>query len=170
MTPLPALIDPAAQLVAWRLDAAQYAPGWNSGVGAERVGGRWNPKGFKAVYCSLDPSTCIIEAAVHRGFDVLDTQPHVLTSFVVTAPDSARIVQPDELPNPAWLHGGTPSAGQQKFGANLLGKHGFVVFPSAVSKQSWNLVFEPGMAHLKYRLRSQQRLVLDTRLSPVPAR
>jgi RES domain-containing protein len=166
MTPLPGLLASTAGVVAWRLDAARYAASWDSGIGAEKVGGRWNPKGFKAVYCSFDPSTCIIESAVHRGFEVLDVQSHVLTSFNVTEPTAVRVVQPDEIPNPAWRHGGPPSAGQQTFGADLLSRHAFVAFPSAVSKLSWNLAFEPSIANGKYVLRSQDRLVLDTRLNP----
>ncbi|MEO5733976.1 MAG: hypothetical protein ABIN96_14905 [Rubrivivax sp.] len=45
-------------------------------------------------------------------------------------------------------------------------RHAFVVFPSAESKPSWNLVFNPLLARGAYRLRSQQRLSIDTRLQP----
>lgn len=166
MTPLPAALDARAVLVGWRVDSERFAASWDSGVGAERTGGRWNPKGFKAVYCSVDPSTCLIEVAVHRGFKVLDLQPHVLTSFEVTDRIGMRVVMPDEIPNPAWLHGGIPSANQQLWGADLLAQHGFVLFPSAVSHHSWNLVFEPQRASGRYRQRSQGRLSIDTRLNP----
>ncbi|MBC7990490.1 MAG: RES domain-containing protein, partial [Luteimonas sp.] len=84
MTPLPAKLDAGAPLVAWRIDARRHATSWDSGIGAEALGGRWNPKGVKAVYCSVDPSTCLVETAVHRGFKVLDSQPHVLTSLEIT--------------------------------------------------------------------------------------
>jgi len=136
-----------------------------SGIGAELFGGRWNPKGQRTVYCSLDPATCIVEAAVHRGFAVLDTQPHVLSCLQLDATGVA-VLAPDALPNPAWLHGGVPSAGQQQFGAGLLAAHGIVVLPSAVSKLSWNLVFAPGVAAGRWQLLHQQPLVLDTRLNP----
>ena len=152
-------------LLAWRIDTRAHADTWDSGIGAELFGGRWNPKGQRAVYCSLDPATCIVEAAVHRGFAVLDTQPHVLTCLQLDA-DGVVVVQPGSLPNPAWLHGGVPSAGQQQFGAGLLAAHGMVVLPSAVSKLSWNLVFAPGAAAGRWRLLHQQPLVLDTRLNP----
>lgn len=172
MTPLPAaLAGPGAvPLWAWRIDAEAFATTWDSGLGAERFGGRWNPKGLRAVYCSLDPATCLVEAAVHRGFDVLDTRPHRLSCLHITPLSAAdagvRVVLPDELPNPAWLHGGTPSAGQQRFGAELLAAHGVVVLPSAVSKCSWNLVFSPEVAAGRIRLLHQQRLVIDARLNP----
>ncbi len=167
MTPLPAALDATAVLVAWRIDAERYASSWDSGLGAEALGGRWNPKGVKAVYCSIDPATCLVETAVHRGFKVLDTQPHVLTSLEIPDSTHVRVVMPDEIPNPAWLWGGTPSIHQQAWGAGLIQSHSFVLFPSAVSKRSWNLVFEPGAAHSAYRLRSQERLSVDTRLNPV---
>ncbi len=168
MTPLPGPLAPGALLVAWRLDAQRCASTWDSGVGAERAGGRWNPKGVKVVYCSLDPATTILEAAVHRGFEVLDTRPHVLTGLTVSDPSDVVVVVPDdiEVHNPAWLHGGSPSAGQQAFGAALLDRHPFVAVPSVVSRFSWNLLFRPDKAAGKYELRSQDRLVIDTRLNP----
>ncbi len=155
-------------MLAWRIDAQAYATNWDSGLGAELFGGRWNPKGLRAVYCSLDPSTCIVEAAVHRGFAVLDTQPHVLSCLQLDTA-GVRVVAPEALPNPAWLHGGVPSAGQQQWGAELLAAHGALVLPSAVSRLSWNLVFAPTLAAGRWQLVHQQRLVLDTRLNPPPA-
>jgi len=180
MAQLPAALLGAAAagapLLAWRIDADAFAATWDSGIGAELYGGRWNPKGQRAVYCSLDPATCIVEAAVHRGFEVLDSQPHVLsclqiaplaaTGATAAADPGVRVVPAAELPNPAWLHGGTPSAGQQAFGGALLAAHGVLVLPSAVSKGSWNLVFSPQAAAGRWRLQHQQRLVVDTRLHP----
>lgn len=153
---------------AWRIDALVHAATWDSGIGAELYGGRWNPRGLRAVYCSLDPAACIVEAAVHRGLAVLDTQPHVLSCLEIDVAQVA-VLQPADLPNAAWLHGGVPSAGQQRFGAALLAAHGVLVLPSAVSKRSWNLVFSPPMAAGRWRLLHQQPLVLDTRLNPPPA-
>ena len=170
MTPLPGALEPNAPLVAWRIDHSKFASSWHSGIGAERFGGRWNPKGFKAVYCSIDPSTCLVETAVHRGFAVLDSEPHVLTSLSISALEDVRVIRSDEVPNPAWLHGGTPSDGQQSWGAKLLAEHAFLVLPSAASKMSWNLVFEPSKAQGRFQIRSQDRLTLDTRLNPRAAR
>jgi RES domain-containing protein len=123
MTPLPAPLDATSPLVAWRIDSEKYTTEWDSGVGAEAFGGRWNPKGAKAVYCSIDPSTCLVESAVHRGFNVLDTRPHVLTSVEIAHVTNIRVVMPQEIPNPAWLSGGIPSWNRQDCGARLLGQH-----------------------------------------------
>lgn len=165
MTPLPAALG-GGELVAWRLDPAPFAATWDSGEGAYRVGGRWNGSGVRAVYCSLDPSTAILEVAVHKGFKALDTVPHALTSLTILEPARVHVVAPEDVPNPNWLRPGIPSAGQQAFGDALLARHAFVVIPSSVSSRSWNLIFVAAAAAGLYRRRSQERFALDTRLHP----
>lgn len=167
MTPLPAVLG-GAGLVAWRLDTAIYAATWDSGEGAFRAGGRWNSKGVRAVYCGLDPSTAILEVAVHKGFRTLDTVPHVLTSFDITDAAAVHVVEPDAIPNPHWLHPGISGAGQAAFGDDVLNRHKFIVIPSTVSTHSWNLVFLAAMAAGAYAVRSQERFALDPRLHPRP--
>lgn len=164
MTPLPAALG-GNELVAWRLDEAVHETTWDSGEGAYRVGGRWNSRGTRAVYCSIDPSTAILEVAVHKGFRALDTVPHVLTAINVD-PNDVFVVQPTDVSNPNWLRPGIPGAGQQVFGDNLLVRRKFVVIPSAVSTESWNLIFVASNAAGSYSVRSQTRFALDTRLHP----
>uniref|UniRef100_UPI003101A90B RES family NAD+ phosphorylase n=1 Tax=Neorhizobium sp. EC2-8 TaxID=3129230 RepID=UPI003101A90B len=165
MTLLPIALG-GTELVAWRLDQSGFAPTWDSGEGAYRVGGRWNSKGVRAVYCSLDPSTAILEVAVHKGFRALDTVPHVLTAAVITDSSSVYVVDPASIPNRNWLRPGIPSAGQQLYGDELLRQHRFVAIPSAVSTQSWNLIFVGSLAAGSYSLKFQEAFALDTRLHP----
>lgn len=165
MTPLPALLG-GRELVAWRLDRDIHAAAWDSGEGAWRVGGRWNSRGIRAVYCSLDPATALVEVAVHKGFDTLDAVPHVLASVEILEPASVHVVEPSTIPNPNWLVPGIPGDAQQKFGDALLARHKFVAIPSAVSRNSWNLLFVMDMARGAYRLKHQERFALDTRLNP----
>jgi RES domain-containing protein len=165
MIPLPPPLG-GSDLVAWRLDAARHAGGWDSGEGAFLFGGRWNSPGVRAVYCALDPATAILEVAVHKGFKALDTAPHVITALTVADPSTVRVVRPDGVPNPNWLVPGIPSGGQQKFGDDLLNRHAFVIIPSAVSRYSWNLIFSATAARGAYELRLQERFALDTRLHP----
>lgn len=165
MTPLPGALG-GRELVAWRLDQAVFAPTWDSGEGAYWAGGRWNRRGIRAVYCSIDPATAILEVAVHNGFKALDTVPHVLTAVTISAPSRVHVVEPSSVPNPNWLRPGIPGAGQQAFGAELLAKHGFVMIPSAVSTHSWNLIFVASAAAGAYSVRSQEPFALDTRLHP----
>jgi RES domain-containing protein len=165
VTPLPPPLG-GNELVAWRLDRAQYRATWDSGEGAYRVGGRWNSRGIRAVYCSIDPATAILDVAVHTGFRALDTVPHVLTAVTISEPASVHVADPDSVPNPNWLRPGIPSAGQQAFGDDLLARHKFVVIPSAVSTHSWNLIFVGANAAGAYALKLQEAFALDTRLHP----
>ena len=157
------------ELVAWRLDLAVHASTWDSGEGAYRVGGRWNSKGIRAVYCSLDPATAILEVAVHKGFRALDTVAHIMTAAVIADAGDVHVLDPASLPNPNWLRPGIPGAGQQAFGDDLLQRHRFVAIPSAVSSHSWNLIFLPGSGIGDYALKFQEAFALDTRLHPPTA-
>jgi RES domain-containing protein len=164
VTPLPAALG-GTELVAWRLDAKEHEATWDSGEGSFRHGGRWNSPGVRAVYCALDPATAILEVAVHKGFEVLDTQPHVLTGITISQRDRIEVVDATKVANPNWLVPGYPSAGQQNFGNHLLTEHKFVVIPSAVSTHSWNLIFVATTAAGAYTW-EQHRFALDTRLHP----
>jgi RES domain-containing protein len=164
LTPfLPQFVAPVR---AWRIDQEKYAAAWASGIGAYGSGGRWNPKGVKAVYCSLDAATAIIEVAVHKGFRALDIVPHVSTVLEINDPTLVHVVKPSDVPNPTWLLPGIPSANQQAFGASMMASHAFVAIPSSASRQSWNLIFDPDRAGGLYLQALQERLAIDTRLNP----
>ena len=151
---------------AWRVDQAINKATWDSAIGAHGFGGRWNPKGQKALYCSLDAATAVLDVAVHKGFRALDRVPHVITSFTIANPSPVFVVKPGDVLNPGWLLTGMPSAGQQEFGAELLAMHAFFIIPSVVSQHSWNLIFDPDRAAGKYTFELQQPLSIDTRLNP----
>jgi RES domain-containing protein len=153
-------------LVVWRLDKRIHAATWDSGEGAFRAGGRWNSKGVRAVYCSTDPATAILEVAVHVGFEVLDTVPYVITAARIQDIAEVHIVKPNDVPNPNWLVPGAVGAGQQAFGDDLLRLHRFVAIPSTVSTHSWNLIINPLKAAGFYGLDSQGPFALDPRLHP----
>ena len=168
MTPLPPPLG-GNELVAWRLDEARFRTTWDSSEGAYRVGGRWNSRGVRAVYCSIDPATAILEVAVHKGLKALDTIPHLLTAVTITDVSGIHVVDPASVPNPNWLRPGIPSAGQQAFGDALLARHKFILIPSTVSTHSWNLIFISATAAGAYALRTQEAFALDTRLHPPTA-
>jgi RES domain-containing protein len=156
----------SGQFHIWRVDADEFSEEWDKGMGSQLRGGRWNPIGYPAVYCSADPATAILETAVHQGFKKLDSEPHVLTRAIVLNHEHVHVVRPGNVPNPLWLFPVPFSRGQQEFGRNLLEEHPFVLVPSAVTGESWNLVFNPGRARDRYRLEQQKPFALDTRLNP----
>lgn len=152
----------------WRLDRQRHAGSWASGEGSYLAGGRWNSRGHRAVYASLDPATAILEVAVHKTFRVLDTDPHVLTSARLVSPETAFILEPSAVPNPNWLVPGVPSAGQQAFGDRLMAEHDLIILPSVVSRHSWNVFFDAEKAGHLCDSVEQERFALDTRLHPSP--
>jgi RES domain-containing protein len=164
LTPLPAALG-SGNLVIWRLEREKYVPTWDAAEGAFQVGGRWSSKGRRVIYASLDPATTILEVAVHKGFNVLDTVPHCLLEVEVDlAP--VHVVQPSEIPNANWLRPGTISPNQQMFGDNLLAAHSLVLIPSVVSAHSWNLLIDTATGAGIFRLQNQECFALDTRLVP----
>jgi RES domain-containing protein len=164
VTPLPPPLGDGT-LMAWRLDQAAFASTWDSGEGAFRLGGRWNSRGVRAVYCSIDPATAILEVAVHKGFRALDIVPHVLTAVTISTPQRVHVVDPAAVPNSNWLRPGMPSAGQQAWGDALLTAHPFVLIPSVVSIHSWNLIVMGTLATGAYSS-VQEPFALDPRLHP----
>lgn len=124
---------------------------------------------MRAVYASTDPATAILEVAVHKGFRILDTVPHVLTSFAVTDMSRIHLVNTTDIPYANWLAPGIPSAGQHQFGDILLARHGCFLIPSVVSRHSWNLVLDPNHMSRHFEKRSQEDFALDTRLNPSKA-
>lgn len=163
MTPLPPPLG-SGEVWLWRIDQERHYRTWNTGEGAFRVGGRWNTAGVRAVYASLDPATACLEVAVHKGFKVLDMAPHYLTSARIVDASKIRVVEPDAIPNPNWLTPASPSVNQQRYGNDLLRNHACILIPSAVSRHSWNLIFDADQADELYADVAQERFALDPRL------
>jgi RES domain-containing protein len=157
---------PAGETCLWRLERKRHVETWDSGIGAELGGGRWNTKGRAAVYGSLDPSTAILEVAAHKGFKALDTIPHLLICARILDHSRIHEVTPASLPNPNWLMPGSPGQGQQAHGDSLLEQHPFIMVPSTVSRYSWNIVMNPVTAQGLFELVLKEPFAFDTRLNP----
>lgn len=150
----------------WRLGRKRHLETWDSGIGAELGGGRWNSKGRAAVYGSLEPSTAILEVAAHKGFKALDTIRHVLLCARILDSSWVYEVTPESLPNPNWLIPGSPGQGQQAYGDHLLEQHPFIIVPSTVSRYSRNIVMNPITAKGLLELVVEAPFALGTRLNP----
>lgn len=154
------------EICLWRLERERHVETWDSGIGAELGGGRWNSKGRATVYGSLDPSTAILEVAAHKGFRALDTIPHVLLCARILDHSQVHEVAPESLPNPNWLIPGSPGQGQQVHGDHLLDEHPFIMVPSTVSRFSWNIIMNPTSAKGLFQPVIKEKFSLDTRLNP----
>lgn len=165
MPPLPG----DGEIYFWRLVSDHRKATWQEGIGAELAGGRWNTKGVRAVYGAADAATAILEVAVHTGFAALDEVPHTLFLARILSPLFVHRVDPESVPNPHWLHPGTPSLGQQRFGNALLAVHPVIMVPSVCSLRSWNLILNPEVpSEGVYEVLSEEPFALDPRLNPPP--
>lgn len=52
-------------MIVYRIANLKYKEATVSGLGAEKVGGRWNEVGTRAVYCSENISLALLEYYVH---------------------------------------------------------------------------------------------------------
>ena len=89
-----------------------------SGDGAARYGGRWNPKGMPAVYCSENSSLAALEVLVNLA------RPSTFPSY--------RILDLD-VPDDSIVTAPTPVADTRRAGADLLHTHLAIMAPSAVN-------------------------------------
>lgn len=67
-----------------------------SGIGAEKVGGRWNEVGTRAVYCSENIALALLEYYVHS--ENIATLPKEILVAKIEIPDKFVIQELDELP------------------------------------------------------------------------
>lgn len=83
-------------MVVYRIANAKYKDTTLSGIGAEKVGGRWNEVGTRAVYCSENISLALLEYYVHSQNIAL--LPGQILVAKIEFPDELKIEQLVELP------------------------------------------------------------------------
>lgn len=80
-------------MILWRLMKARYAPGLD-GVGARRIGGRWNPPGRGMVYCASNLSLAVLESFVHLPAPLRSAEKFPpMVAVRLTLPQNAEIAQ-----------------------------------------------------------------------------
>ena len=116
---------------------------------------------------SLDPSTAILEVAVHKGLRTLDAVAHTLIQIEVAPIKRVFKLNPTSASHAHWLRPGTVSKDQQLFGDALLKAHGLVLIPSVVSTHSWNLLIDVDVAKSQFKLKSSEAFALSPSLTRV---
>ena len=115
----------------WRIAKAKYARTISqmlSGDGAARFGGRWNPKGVPAIYCSENSSLAALEVLANL------TRPSTFPAHNIIDLDV-----PDEAIAVTELSTGDT----QSLGAELLRDSLAMSAPSAVNPLERNVVINP---------------------------
>lgn len=128
-----------------------------TGEGASLRGGRWNSRGLKAVYTSLDAATTVLETlttfdpalAPVRGYELIR----------IRVPDEAPVMEVSVKALPKhWNDWSTPSAARTVGDPFLLaGEFLLLIVPSVVLPQARNAILNPAYpmaAHLTILERS----------------
>jgi RES domain-containing protein len=85
----------------YRITNLKYKDLTLSGVDVEKVGGRWNEVGTRAVYCSENVSLALLEYYVHS--ENIATLPKELLVAKIKIPKEFVIQELDDLPE-KWNH------------------------------------------------------------------
>lgn len=126
----------------WRISKRKYAEIAFSGEGTQKVGGRWTPKGVKAVYTSSSLALAALELLVHVE------KEDIVTGFVAISADipddlQVDVIMPSQLPD-NWRDTPAPeslsSIGQRWLNA---GQTAVLCVPSAVISIERNFLLNP---------------------------
>lgn len=80
----------------YRVTNVKYKEETLTGVGAEKVGGRWNKVGTRAVYCSENISLAILEYYVHS--ENIANLPKAILVAKIKLPEEFEIKELNDLP------------------------------------------------------------------------
>lgn len=83
-------------MIVFRLANVKFKDKILSGIGAEKVGGRWNSVGTRAVYCSENISLALLEYYVHS--ENIAYLPKEILIAKIQFPDEFLIEELKELP------------------------------------------------------------------------
>ncbi len=83
-------------MIVYRVANVKYKDLTLSGIGAEKVGGRWNEVGTRAVYCSENISLALLEYYVHS--ENIAYLPKEILVAKIQFPDDFVIEELNELP------------------------------------------------------------------------
>ncbi|WP_340200577.1 RES family NAD+ phosphorylase [Ascidiimonas sp. W6] len=83
-------------MIVYRIDRIKRKHELLSGIGAEKVGGRWNKIGTRAVYTSQNISLAYLEVVMH--LDITEDLPNDRIIAHIEIPDDIKIIEEKKLP------------------------------------------------------------------------
>ncbi len=126
----------------WRICQKRHVSAAFDGVGAEKIGGRWNHKGHRMVYTSSTLSLASLELFVHLE---PNSMPDDLYSVCATIPDEASVEElaVDDLPR-GWRSYPAPTKLQDIGTQWIHEQRSFaLIVPSAVNPEEANILLNP---------------------------
>jgi len=123
-------------VILWRV--SNYAT--LDGTGGLLVSGRWHTKGRPVVYCTLNPSTALLETLVHMEIDSED-RPERFQVLKIEGPDTVSQERIKALPSD-WADdlGVTQSLGDQWLSEE---RSLLLAVPSVLVPETWNVLMNP---------------------------
>lgn len=128
-------------MIVYRVANKKYKGESLSGIGAEKVGGRWNEIGTRAVYCSENISLALLEYYVHS--DNINNLPKDILIAKIEFPDDFTINELTTLPE-RWNQYPYSSKTTQIF-SKLAKNNGFfgLKVPSTIVPLEHNIIVNP---------------------------
>ena len=128
-------------MIVYRIANIKYKDATLSGIGAEKVGGRWNEVGTRAVYCSENVSLALLEYYVHS--ENIAYLPKEILLAKIYFPDEFFIEELMDLPE-NWSQYPYNSKSNELFTALAKDRDFFALrVPSAVVGLESNIILNP---------------------------
>ncbi|MCC5930591.1 MAG: RES family NAD+ phosphorylase [Cyclobacteriaceae bacterium] len=128
-------------MIVYRVANVKYKYETLSGIGAEKVGGRWNRVGTRAVYCSENISLALLEYYVHSE-NIANLPKEILIAKIIL-PDEFEIRELKKLPE-GWSQYPYSSQTTEVFSALAISREFFALkVPSAIVNLEFNYILNP---------------------------
>lgn len=153
-------------MLVYRITQKQYRKQILSGIGAEKVGGRWNEIGTRAVYCSENISLCLLEYYVNT--EDIATLPKNILVAKIKIPEEFPVFQPKKLPQ-SWAEYPYTMESAAIFTALVEDSDFFALkVPSAIVPSEFNYVLNPLYKDFgKLKILEYLELPVDPRLRKI---
>lgn len=150
-------------MIVYRIANVKYKDATLTGIGAEKVGGRWNEVGTRAVYCSENISLALLEYYVHS--ENIAKLPSKILVAKIEFPDTFKIEELKQLPE-RWNQYPYSSKTTSIFTQLAKDRNIFALrVPSTIVGLEYNLILNPLYKDFgKVEILEFIELALDTRL------
>lgn len=136
------------------------------GAGGLYVSGRWHSKGHPVLYCTLSPSTALLETLVHMEIDTED-RPERFQVIKIEGPDTLSREPVDSASLPAGWSANLLQT--QAIGDRWLaeGRSLLLEVPSVLAPETWNVIVNPLHRQFRHlRITALYQHPFDARLLP----
>jgi RES domain-containing protein len=150
-------------MIVYRIDRVKRKNNLLSGVGAEKIGGRWNEIGTRAIYTSQHISLAYLEVVMH--LDITEDLPSDRILVHIDIPDDVSVYEFKKLPR-NWNTFPYNSKTQEIFTKFVEeNKHAVLKVPSAIVKDEHNYILNPLHINFhKIKVVKIQKFSFDSRL------